>query len=61
MKISHIMSILMTLTDSSAIRQSVRLKNIFVNIVYNFLVVKEFWENIKKKNAVYKFIKTILK
>ena len=37
------------LTDLCAIRQGVKLKkNTFANIVYNVLVVKKFWQNIKK-------------
>ena len=47
-EISHIMSMSETLTDLCAIRQNVRLKIFFANIVYNVLVVKEFWQNIKK-------------
>ena len=47
-EISHIMSMSETLTDLCAIRQNVRLKIFFANIVYNILVVKEFWQNIKK-------------
>ena len=42
MKISPIMSILKILTDLCAIKQSVKLKNTFSDIVYNVLVVKEF-------------------
>ena len=41
MKISHIMSILKILTDLCTIRQ--RVKKTFASIVYNVLVVKEFW------------------
>ena len=40
MKISHIMSILKILTDLYAIRQKIRIKNNFENVVYNVLVVK---------------------
>ena len=32
-----------SLTDSYAIRQSVKIKNTFVDTVYNTLLVKEFW------------------
>ena len=39
------MSILKVLTDLCVIRQSVKVKNNFANIVYNVLVVKEFWQN----------------
>ena len=42
MKISHIMSILKILTDLYAIRQKIRIKINFENVVYNVLVVKEF-------------------
>ena len=31
------------LTDLCAIRRKVGIKNTFANIVYNVLVVKEFW------------------
>ena len=37
------MSISKSLTDSYAIRQSVKIKNTFVDTVYNTLLVKEFW------------------
>ena len=36
------------LADLRLIKQKIRIKNIFSNIVYNVLVVKEFWRNIKK-------------
>ena len=36
------------LTDIGVIRQSVKIKNTFASIVYNVLVVKKFWENIKR-------------
>ena len=42
MKISHIMSTSKTLTDLCAIKQSVKIKNTFVDIVDNILVVIEF-------------------
>ena len=45
MKINHIMSILKTLTDLCAIRQSVKIKTTFADPIYNVLVVKEFWQN----------------
>ena len=48
MKISHIMSISKILTDLCKIRHNVKIKNTFENIVYNVLVVKEFWQSIKK-------------
>ena len=41
MKISRIMSILKILTDLYVIRQKIRVKNTFVDIVYNVLVVKK--------------------
>ena len=41
MKINH-MSISKILTDLCAIRQKIK-KNTFASIVYNVLVVKEFW------------------
>ena len=36
------------LADLRLIKQKIRIKNIFSNIVYNVLVVEEFWWNIKK-------------
>ena len=42
MKISPIMSISNNLIDLYSIRQKLRIKNTFVNIVYNVLVVKKF-------------------
>ena len=42
MNINHIMSISKILIDLCAIRQKIKIKNIFRNIVYNFLLVKEF-------------------
>ena len=40
MAISHVMSILKTLTYSCVLRQSVKIKNTFASIGYNALVVK---------------------
>ena len=40
------MSMLKILTDLCAIRQGVKLKTFFADIIYNLLVVKEFWQNI---------------
>ena len=37
------MSILKILTDLFAIRQKIKIKNTFESIVYNVLVVKQFW------------------
>ena len=48
MKISHFMSTSKILTDLCAIKQSIKIKNTFVDISYNVLVVKEFWQSIKK-------------
>ena len=42
MKISPIMSISNNLIDLYSIRQKLRIRNTFVNIVYNVLVVKKF-------------------
>ena len=42
MKISLIMSILKILTDLFAIKQKIKTKNIFENVVYNALKVKKF-------------------
>ena len=41
-RISQIMCILKILTDLCIIRQNVRLKSTFADIVYNVLLVKEF-------------------
>ena len=42
MKISLIMCILKILTDLWTIKQKLRMKNIFENVVYNVLLVKNF-------------------
>ena len=42
------MSISMILTDLCVIRQSVKIKKTFANIVYNVLVAKVFWQNTVK-------------
>ena len=42
MKISLIMCILKILTDLFAIKQKVRTKHAFTNVVYNVLVVNKF-------------------
>ena len=42
MKISLIMCILKILTDLWTIEQKLRMKNIFANVVYNVLLVKNF-------------------
>ena len=47
-KISDLMSTSMILTDLCAIKQSVKLKNTFVDVVYSVLVVKKLWRRIKK-------------
>ena len=41
--ISYIMSILKILTDLYVVRQNVKVKNTFADIVYEALVVKEIW------------------
>ena len=43
MTISYIMFILKILTDLCVIRHKTKVKNTFADIVYNVLVVKEFW------------------
>ena len=43
---SHIMSTSKISTDLCLTRQGIKI-NTFANIVYNILVVKEFWQNIK--------------
>ena len=48
MKISLIMCISKILTDLCAIKQKIKIKNIFANLAYNFLVVKNFCKNTKK-------------
>ena len=40
MKISSIMSISKVLTNLSVIRQKIKIKNTFADVVYNVLVVK---------------------
>ena len=47
MKTSCIMSISRILTNLCAIRQKLRIKNIFADIVYNSLVVKKLQEHKK--------------
>ena len=42
------MSIGKNLTDLCAIRNSVKIKKTFASIVYNVVVGKEFWQNIKR-------------
>ena len=42
MKTSHIMSKSKILTDLSVIKQSIKIKNTFLDVVYNVLVVKTF-------------------
>ena len=42
MKIGHIRSISKILTDLFAIRQKIKIKNIFASIAYHALVVKSF-------------------
>ena len=42
MKINLIMCISKSLTDLCAIKQKIKIKNIFVNVVYNILIVKKF-------------------
>ena len=42
MKISLIMCISKILTDVCVIKQKIKIKNIFANVVYSVLVVKKF-------------------
>ena len=42
MKISLTMCILKILTDLYAIKQKIKTKNIFVNVVYNVLVLEKY-------------------
>ena len=48
MKVSPIMSILKTLIDLCVIRQKIRIKITFADIVCNVLVVKKSYKNKKK-------------
>ena len=48
MEISGIMATSRNLINLCAIRQKIRIKNTFAYIVYNFLVAKQSWKNIKK-------------
>ena len=48
MKTSHTMSVSKILTNFSSIRQNIKIKNTFADIVNNVLVVKKFWQNINK-------------
>ena len=48
MKINHTISISKTLTDLFSIRQNIKIKNTFADIVYNVLLVKESCKNIKR-------------
>ena len=48
MKISHTMPISKILTNLCSIRQNIKIRNTFEDIVYNVLVVKEFQKNINK-------------
>ena len=43
MNINHTMSMSKTLTDLCSRRQNKRIKNTFADIVYNVLVLKEYW------------------
>ena len=47
-KISDLMSTSKTSTDLCAIKQSVKLKNTFVDGLCSVLVVKKLWRRIKK-------------
>ena len=42
MKINYTMSVSKILTNLCSIRQSIKIKNTFVDIVYSVLAVKEF-------------------
>ena len=48
MMINHIMCTSKILTHSCFIEQNLQIKNDFVEVVYNALVVKMFWQSIKK-------------
>ena len=48
MTINHIMCRSKFLTDLCFIKRKIKIKNIFVRVVYSVLVVKMCWQNIKK-------------
>ena len=48
MKTSHIMCISKILTDLCFPKQKIKTKNAFASVVYSVLVVKMYWQNIKK-------------
>ena len=48
MKTSHIMCILIVLTDLYFIKHRIKTKNTFAKVVYSVLVVKICWQNVKK-------------
>ena len=48
MRISRPMSISRILRDLCVIRQKIRVKNTFADIVYNVLVMKKSWKNTKR-------------
>ena len=48
MKINHTMCMLKILPDLCAVKQKLKIKNIFANFVYNVLVVKHSCKNTKK-------------
>ena len=47
MKTSHIMCKLKILTDLYFTKQKIKIKNTFARVVYNVLVVKMYWKNMK--------------
>ena len=48
MKTSHIMCTSKILTDLCFTKQKIKTKNTFARVVYSVLVVKIYWQNIKK-------------
>ena len=54
MKISHIICISKILTDLYTIRQNIKIRNIFVNIVCDALVIKNSCKNIKNGSIKFK-------
>ena len=48
MKKTHIMCISKKFTDLCFTKQRINAKNTFVKVVYSVLLVKMYWQNIKK-------------
>ena len=48
MKTTHIMCKTKIFTDPCFTKQKIKTKNAFLKVVYSVLVVKMYWQNIKK-------------